>query len=274
MTGIREAHEVFHGAEPHGHFVQFYKADEPRLNRNVASFLWDGLLQGDGLLVIATRQRRESLSSHLGRLGADVALASAEGQLALLDAHEMLARFMVNGQPDWELFENAMGEALKLARARVPDAGIRAYGEMVGVLWEGRETDAAIRLEECWNRLLHRGGITLFCGYPIDVFANEFQRDAMQDVLCAHTHVLPTGPNGDLGDCLYEAMDELLGARADEVRLAMRANAPSSDVALPEAERAILWLRSNAPDESERILLRARGFYEAAHAETTGLATS
>src|SRR4051812_15087710 len=56
--------------EPHGHFVQFYKADEPLLNRNVGRFLWDGLLRGDALLVIATPERRESVSSHLDRLGA------------------------------------------------------------------------------------------------------------------------------------------------------------------------------------------------------------
>ena len=52
------------GVAAPGHFVQFYKADEPSLNRNVASFLWDGLLRGDGLVVIATQQRRESLVSH------------------------------------------------------------------------------------------------------------------------------------------------------------------------------------------------------------------
>jgi hypothetical protein len=88
----------------HAHYVQFYKADEPSLNRNVASFLWDGLLRGDGLVVIATRQRRESLTSHLSRLGADVVLARREGQLAMLDAQEMLDRFMIDGQPDWDRF--------------------------------------------------------------------------------------------------------------------------------------------------------------------------
>jgi hypothetical protein len=263
---MNEMQGVFNRAQAHGHFVQFYKADEPLLNRNVGNFLWDGLLRGDGLLVIGTRQRRECLSSHLSRLGADVALARREGQLAMLDAHEVLERFMVNGQPDWDRFQHAIGEALQLARPRVADAGICAYGEMVGVLWEAGETEAAIRLEDCWNKLLHRGGITLFCGYPIDVFANDFQRGHVHDVLCAHSHVLPTGPNGDLRDALHQAMDELLGARADEVRSSMRAGIPSLCLALPETESAILWLRSNVPDEAEGILACARSYYEASHA--------
>jgi hypothetical protein len=178
----------------------------------------------------------------------------------------MLARFMVNGQPDWDRFQDAIGEALQLARARTTNAGICAYGEMVGVLWEAGETEAAIRLEDCWNKLLHRGGITLFCGYPIDVFANDFQRGRVHDVLCAHSHALPTGPNGDLRDALHKAMDQLLGARADEVRLSMNAGIPSLGLALPEAESAILWLRSNVPDEADGILACARSYYDASRA--------
>jgi len=259
--------DVFTRTETHGHFVQFYKADEPLLNRNVGNFLWDGLLRGDGLLVIATRQRRESLSSHLSRLGADVALARKEGQLAMLDAHEVLARFMVNGQPDWDIFQGAIDEALQLAGPRMSNAGISAYGEMVGVLWEAGETEAAIRLEDCWNKLLHRGGITLFCGYPIDVFANDFESGRLHDVLCAHSQVLPTGPNGDLRDALHQAINERLGARADEVRVSMKAGIPSLGLALPEAESAILWLRSNVPDEAEGILAAARMHYDASQAQ-------
>jgi hypothetical protein len=261
---MTQAHEVNDGTGSHRHFVQFYKADEPSLNRNVAGFLWDGLLRGDGLLVIGTQQRRESLSSHLARLGADVALARREGQLAMLDADEMLSRFMVDGQPDEERFQVAVGEALQLARPRVAEAGVCAYGEMVGVLWEAGQTGAAIRLEECWNKLLHnRGRISLFCGYPIDVFADDFRRTHIHDVLCAHTSVLSTGLGDDLGTALDRALDELLGAGAEQVRSSMNAGLPSSNLAMPEAESAILWLRSNVPDNAERILARARGHYEA-----------
>jgi len=256
----------FHGAEPHGHFVQFYKADEPSLNRNVAKFLWDGLLQGDGLLVIATPQRRESLATQLGRLGADVALTRREGQLAMLDAHEMLARFMVKGQPDQKRFQDVIAEALQRARPRAADGGVCAYGEMVGVLWEAGQTEAAIRLEECWNQLLQCGGIKLFCGYPIDIFAGNFDKGHVDGVICTHTHVLPTGPNGDLSEAIHLAMDELLGARAEEMRSSMRADISSSGMAIPEAENAILWLRSNVPDNAETILACARSHYQASQA--------
>jgi MEDS: MEthanogen/methylotroph, DcmR Sensory domain len=260
---MNQSEVVYDGAGSHRHFVQFYKADEPALNRNVSGFLWDGLLRGDGLLVIATAQRRESLSSHLARLGADVALARREGQLAMLDAAEMLSRFMVDGQPHPERFQAAVDEALQFARPRAAEAGICAYGEMVGILWEAGQTTAAIRLEEFWNQLLREGGISLFCGYPIDIFADSFERTHIHDVLCAHTHVLPTGGDGDLGAALDRAMDELLGTAADEVRSSMNAGLPASNLAMPAAESAILWLRSHVPENAETILARARNYYEA-----------
>jgi hypothetical protein len=258
--------KVLNSSEHHRHFVQFFKADEPLLNRNVASFLWDGLLRGDGLLVIAERQRRESLASHLERLGADVPLVRREGQLAMLDANETLARFMVEGEPVWERFERVIGEALQLASPREAEAGHCAYGEMVGVLWQTGQTDAAFRVEEFWNRLLHRGGMQLYCGYPIDVFGSDFQESHVQEVLRAHTHVMPTGPQAGLSAALNRAMDELLGTHADQVRLSMSDGIPSAGAVVPEAERAILWLRSNIPDAAEGVLARARSYYKEANA--------
>jgi hypothetical protein len=259
---MNDLQSALNSIDPHRHFVQFYKADEPALNRNVASFLWDGMLRGDGLLVIATPLRRECLSEHLGRLGADIAQARREGQLAMLDADETVARYMVEGRPDWEMFEAAIGEALQRVCVRVPAAGVCAYGEMVGVLWEAGRKDAALRVEEYWNSLIARYGITLFCGYPIDVFESDFHSGQIEDVLCAHTHVLSTGANGELGDALNRAMDELLGATADEARASMQNSLSSAGPVLPEAESAIFWLRNNIPEHADKILARARAHYE------------
>jgi len=171
---------------------------------------------------------------------------------------------MVEGKPDWSRFQRVIEEALRNARNRVANAAICAYGEMVGVLWEAGQTSAAVQLEEYWNKLLHRGGITLFCGYPIDVFANDFQRTRIHDVLRAHSHVMPTSPNSDLRWALDRAMDDLLGAKADEVRSSIKSGVPSTNLAMPEVESAILWLRSNVPERAEEILTCARSYFAAA----------
>ena len=182
---------------PCGHFVQFYKADEPMLNRNVGQFLWEALLRGDGLVVLGSRARRECLAGYLSRVGAEVPLVLKERQLVLLDAEETLGRIMVDGEPDWHRFRTVIGGALESVRPRGAGAAVCAYGEMVGVLWERGERRPAIRLEEYWNKLLESSRLTLFCGYPIDVFGEDFATSDVQDILAAHTHVMPTGRNGD-----------------------------------------------------------------------------
>ena len=238
--------------------MQFYKADEPLLNRNVGRFLWDGLLRGDALLVIATAERRESLSTHLVRLGADVPLLRRRRQFALLDANETLRAFVVSGVPDWNRFEVTISHALETLEPRGEDAGICAYGELVGVLWQAGEYDAAILVEEFWNRLLHRSGITLFCGYPIDVFADEFQAERLHAVRHAHTHMISAGADDELRRAIREGMNDVLGPEADNVRALMGAD-PST-----EAEGSILWLWQNLPHAAGGILACARERYNEA----------
>ncbi len=241
------------------HFVQFYKADEPLLNRNVGRFLWDGLLRGNALLVIAGEERRASLGNHLARLGADVPLSLRRRQLAMLDAREMLDRFMVNGLPDWHLFHATISEALGALQSRADDNGVTAYGEMVGVLWDAGEHAAAVLLEDYWNKLLHVTGISLFCGYPIDVFGSEFQVEQLQAVRCAHSCVIPAAAGDGLRSALHLAMDDVLGQEAGEVRLGMPAQESAACT-----EDSILWLWKNLPDAAAGILACARQHYQAA----------
>jgi hypothetical protein len=249
-------------AEQRAHYVQFYKADEPLLNRNVGQYLWEGLLRGDGLLVIATPERKQSLTGHLRRLGVDVASAMRERQLSIFDAEETMARFMVDGEPDAGLFEQTMGEVLRLVKPRGADAGVRAYGEMVGVLWEAGQFERAIRVEEYWNNILAAGGITLFCGYPIDVFGKDVESSDFRALLCAHTHHVPGAAEAEMHKAVHQAIDDALGAEAGALRHAMAAKAGDGMARMPAAEAAILWLRTNLPDRADGILSRARHYYQ------------
>jgi hypothetical protein len=260
---MNSVERLFDEAGPHGHLLQFYQADEPLLNRNVGRFLWEGLLRGDGLLVIASAERRESVSGHLRRLGVDIALAVRESQLLLLDARATLDRFLIDGRPDRDLFRQIIGDALKAARPRTGNASIRAYGEMVGLLWQAEEHAAAVLLEEHWNEMLHNDRFTLFCGYPIDIFAKGFDRSRIEALLCAHTHCIPAGSDGNLDRAVHQAMEDVLGQNAPAVRLKMTAAAAELGARPSPAEGSILWLRRNLPAEADGILSRARSYYEA-----------
>lgn len=246
---------VLEQADPHSHYVQFYKTDEPLLNRNVGRYFWEGFLRGDALIIIATPQRQESLIDHLRRMGCDIAAASAEGQLVILDARETLDLFLVNGQPDRLLFEGVLARILGFAKNRGAGSGVRAYGEMVGLLWEAGQVAAAIRVEEYWNHLIQARGMTLFCGYPIDVFGDDIASKDLQGLIDAHTHCLPAGTDEHMDQAMIQAMQEVLGTWAEGLL--------NKTVSMPGAEATIMWLRQNKPQHADNILSRARNYYQA-----------
>src|SRR5271169_6753566 len=100
---------------PHsrGHFVQVYETGDEALTKNVGHYLWQGLRQGEGVLVIATPEHQELLSRHLEQMGADLAALRARQQFVAWDAQATLNQFMVDGQPDWERFASVVRGALR-----------------------------------------------------------------------------------------------------------------------------------------------------------------
>jgi hypothetical protein len=239
--------------------VQFYGADDQLLASNVGRYLFEGYKIGDGMLVIGVPAHNQAISNKLNALGVDVDTLTGAGRLRFLDAEEMLSKFMAGGQPYWRRFESAMETPMEEIRAAVGHGGLRAYGEMVGVLWEAGQQSAAVRVEQFWNKLLTRCSASLFCGYAIDVFAEGFEAEAIDALLCAHTHLVPTASNGGLKSAVRRAVDSVLGPDARESR-PMREN-KSCWPAVPEGEATLLWIRKNLPDRADEILARAREFY-------------
>ena len=185
--------EILECPKPEEHVVQLYGSDSHLLARNVSRYLADGLKQDDALLVIATPEHNDAILQHLEEEECDPAGARDRGQLICLDARATLAQFMVDGQPDRKLFAGIVGRVLEQAREQARSGKIRAFGEMVAVLWTEGHAQAATRLEECWNELLKGNVFSLFCAYPIDIFVDDLPTETLGKVLGAHTHLL-AGP--------------------------------------------------------------------------------
>ncbi len=248
---------------PEGHFVQLYGADERALARNVARYLWDGLKLGEGLLVIATSEHSEAIERELTALGGDSHAAVQRNQLVFRDAKDLLASFMLDGQPDWSCFEKNVGAAIETLRAGRDHTGLRAYGEMVGVLWSAGQVQSAIRVEEFWNRLLKSNDMKLFCSYPIDLFGEEAHGAAVDGILCAHTHLLPVGENGDLERALNRAMEEILAPEVNApARIAIKTHSHPAWPSMPTAEADLLSFRRIYSEFAGEVLARAREHYE------------
>jgi hypothetical protein len=241
-----------------------YGSDTRPLARNVAQYLLQGAERGDALLILAGKDHCNEFLCELEALGADPHDLIRSGQLVTLDAEETLASFMVDGTPDDELFDSNVGNVVRELRKRSDSGDIRAYGEMVGVLWSAGSFSAAMVLEHMWNRLLESTAFDLFCAYPIDIFGRNFHVCDMDALTSSHTDFVRSERNTDLENAIGQAMDELLGERADELRHRIR-----DDIRLPwaanlQAEALILALRRNLCDAADPILSRARDIYHAA----------
>jgi hypothetical protein len=175
------------------HVVQLYGSDDQLLIRNVCRYLVEGLTQGDGLFVLATEAHTASILEQLHLESAQTGEALREGRLVCADAQATLNRILADGRPDPQLFRAVLEPSLSVVRERARSGKVRAFGEMVGLLWINGERDEAIRVEEFWNELLKGSEFSLYCAYPIDIFGNCSQMPSLKGVIATHTHTL-AGP--------------------------------------------------------------------------------
>jgi KaiC/GvpD/RAD55 family RecA-like ATPase len=175
------------------HAVQFYD-DEKSLYTTVAGFLGQGLVDEQPAILIATAAHRQPILDYLKERLVDVDQAQEKGDLIVLDAHETLLQFMLDDRPCPDAFESSVGSLIgDVLTRRSKHTLIRAYGEMVDVLWKDGKSDAAIRLEILWNRLAERHGFALLCGYSMGNFYKQTER--FEDVCRQHAHVVPPNPS-------------------------------------------------------------------------------
>jgi DcmR-like sensory protein len=170
----------------HFHAVRFYK-DAAGLSRIVADFLAEGLAVDQPAVVIATPKHREAIRTALAERSFDVATLEKDAKLYLIDAQAMLDEFMVDDMPDAERFQNAITPIMERACGGWKECVVRAYGEMVDVLWKGGHTVAATKLETLWNMLANTNRFSLLCGYAM----GNFYKEAAVDEICSHhSHVV------------------------------------------------------------------------------------
>jgi MEDS: MEthanogen/methylotroph, DcmR Sensory domain len=173
----------------HFHAVRFYR-DAESLSRLVGEFLTEGFREDQPAVVIATPAHRAGIVQHLNALAFDIRRLERRGDLILLDAEETLARFMDDRMPNAERFTATITPVLERAARGRDHTIIRAYGEMVDVLWKAGQTVAATRLEMQWNELARSHAFSLLCGYAM---GNFYKDAAVEDICSYHTHVMSSG---------------------------------------------------------------------------------
>ena len=233
------------------HRVRLYQ-DTGELADAVAGYIRSGLDGGEAAVIIATPEHRAAFMAR--RL-------VAGRSLVVLDAERTLARFMAQGMPQWQPFHQVIGGLIARLRLRYP--AVRAYGEMVDVLWQRGERDAALRLEEYWNELGRLQTFSLFCAYRMDPLSAETYGGALQCICRTHSELLPGRDAARFDRAVDEASRKVLDKPLAQILLSLaRSHQPAPR--MPAGHAALLWLHQNMPRAAEKVLSAMRAEFSKA----------
>ena len=179
--------DVFWGEmSPCEHVVQVYHEDGAFLDC-LTGFVAGGIKAGDAVVVIATSAHLVALEVLLIERRVNLAEARSGDRYIPLSAEEILSRFMVEGWPDEERFLTEIMQVVN--QARRGGRRVRAFGEMVALLWEQGRHEATFRLEHLWHELCRKEAFSLFCAYPRIGFTKDPEK-SMKEICEAHSRVM------------------------------------------------------------------------------------
>ena len=251
---------------PAAHSAQIY-TEPDELAESVAAYFAAGFDEGEPAILVATATHTSLVLERLAAAGWDAKRIDPLGLLVSADAEEMLEQIMDGPLPADAAFERVSGELIDELVSRFPDTRVRVYGEMVDVLCQRGQQNAAVALEELWNRLARTRRFALLCGYRLDVFDRQAQVETLRSVCNLHTHVAPTTDTGRLAHAVDDALVGVLGAQgAGQVYSLVGSEIRERRV--PQPQLALMWVSENMPMNAERILSAARARYRDAPAST------
>jgi signal transduction histidine kinase len=134
-----------------------------------------------------------ALAQELRRDGVALSSFIDQGRYVALDAAETLRQFMVGNSPDDARFRQVIGDVISCSACVAPReyGKVSIFGEMVALLWQRGEVQAAIRLEQMWNELSQYYSFQLRCAYPITSFDQDAHTEVFNRICAEHNFIIP-----------------------------------------------------------------------------------
>ena len=176
------------------HGVQFY-FDDAFLIDALSEFVRTALQGGQAVILVATRDHRLDCAERLRQKGLNLSLAIESGRYLAFDASDTLDRLMLGNSPVSSRFEQVIGNIISNSTVNAcpvhHHAPVAIFGEMVALLMDRGEYEAALSLEQLWNDFSKRVSFDLLCGYRISSFDRTAHRELFHRICSAHDVVMP-----------------------------------------------------------------------------------
>jgi hypothetical protein len=171
---------------PADHVLQIYENERVFMN-TLEGFAGSGFLAGDSVVIIATSEHLSILEDRLAEHNFDLQHLRSNGRYFGLNAHDVLNSFMRGGWPDEELFSKVIGGIC--TNASKNGRRLRAFGEMVALLWAQGNNGATVQLEHLWNKFCSGTSMCLYCAYPKTGFTKT-PVESINEICCTHARVI------------------------------------------------------------------------------------
>lgn len=169
------------------HLVDIFKSSDELINKLVL-YLVAGAKAGERSIVIARRHHVRMLKQKLADSGQYSDFFDLnEGNNIILSAESLLDDFMTGHRVNENKFNKIIGGILDDFCA--PGQGVRAYGELVALLWERGDETVALEVEALWNKLAKKHKFALYCGYAQESL-KHIDADKKR-IAHSHDHVAP-----------------------------------------------------------------------------------
>lgn len=249
------------GASSGDHIVQLYQ-DQDFLNRAVCRFAGAAIANGEGIILVPTLTHWNAFRPRLEAEGVDVEAARERGQLTVVDADELLPRFMRDGMPDSPVFLGLAADVIRRARMGRYKT-VRWWGEMVNVLWERGDVAASMKLEDLFDQLGEEQDVALFCSFLMDNFDGEVHTHMLPRLGTNHSHLIPVEDYARLEHAVADALRETVGAAEAGVLESRLLSDYRQPLDMPRGQALLLALRQFLPAVADPVLLRSHELYTA-----------
>jgi MEDS: MEthanogen/methylotroph, DcmR Sensory domain len=136
----------------------------------ISKFLYEGLKQGEGAVLIASLEHASQIESEIEKRGLNVQQLSGAGLWVLTEVKE-LVQALESGMTAAVVVETFIELVVRPAQKLSEKQRVRIYGEFVdGILTQLRDAEMALEVERYGNELVSEGAATIYCGYSTNAF--------------------------------------------------------------------------------------------------------
>ena len=210
------------------HAVQFYDS-EPDVQRAIAQYFCRSADPTAPLVMISRGRTFAAVGEHLasGLYGPTI----APDRLLFVDADAVLSQCMQGQHFVMARVELLFKDMLAQLPPNHTDGPIGLYGEMVDILCEHGQHNAALELEHLAPVLINlKPQLSILCSYATDRFKDDTNAARFDAVCKAHTHVFPAEGAADAAqaetiyivdddESLRNALKRVLKSSSRDVRL-------------------------------------------------------